>query len=118
VPCAGCFSCCEQDIIILHPESGDDPALYETVKTVNPLTGKPALMLHRNVDGSCAHLDREAGRCDIYERRPAVCRSFDCRLMFVKFGAAAVRRGIAAGTMSQAVMDAGRKRRHSLEKMA
>lgn len=40
--------------------------------------GRPFLIA-RGADGYCVHLDRQAGRCRIYERRPVVCRTFDCR---------------------------------------
>jgi len=30
-------------------------------------------------DHRCVHQDRETGGCTVYEHRPAVCRSFDCR---------------------------------------
>jgi Fe-S-cluster containining protein len=35
------------------------------------------LVLQRRADGACVHLG-EWG-CTVYEQRPAVCRSFDCR---------------------------------------
>ena len=34
--------------------------------------------LERNEDESCVYLD-ERGACSIYERRPKLCRNFDCR---------------------------------------
>lgn len=40
--------------------------------------GRPFLIA-RGADGYCVHFDRKVGRCRIYERRPAVCRLFDCR---------------------------------------
>lgn len=36
-------------------------------------------MLRREPDGYCTHLDRGGAGCVLYERRPAVCREFDCR---------------------------------------
>ena len=30
-------------------------------------------------DGSCIHLDHTSRRCTIYEKRPLVCRAYDCR---------------------------------------
>ena len=29
-------------------------------------------------DGLCVYLDREHWRCSVWERRPAVCREYDC----------------------------------------
>ena len=34
-------------------------------------------LIAQGPDGRCVH--NEAGRCSIYERRPGVCRSYDCR---------------------------------------
>jgi len=37
-------------------------------------------MLRHERDGYCSHLDRDAGGgCQLYGRRPYVCRTFDCR---------------------------------------
>jgi hypothetical protein len=40
--------------------------------------GRPYMIRHSQ-DGYCHHLDRDACRCAIYDRRPIVCRSYDCR---------------------------------------
>jgi Fe-S-cluster containining protein len=40
--------------------------------------GRP-YMIRRAADGYCHHLEREQKRCGIYERRPIVCRGYDCR---------------------------------------
>lgn len=40
--------------------------------------GKPFMNV-TGEDGYCAHLERGTFRCSIYERRPAVCRQYDCR---------------------------------------
>ena len=36
-------------------------------------------MIRQGPDGYCHHLDRTTHRCSIYDRRPFVCRSYDCR---------------------------------------
>jgi Fe-S-cluster containining protein len=36
------------------------------------------LVLQRRSDGACVHLGERG--CTVYERRPAVCRTFDCRV--------------------------------------
>jgi Fe-S-cluster containining protein len=38
--------------------------------------------LNRRDNGECVYLGEEG--CTIYQRRPAVCRSFDCRSLFLK----------------------------------
>ncbi len=40
--------------------------------------GRPYLS-RKGDDGYCVHLDRETFRCTIYEQRPAICRTYDCR---------------------------------------
>jgi Fe-S-cluster containining protein len=40
--------------------------------------GRP-YMVRRDADGYCHHLEREHKRCGIYDQRPIVCRSYDCR---------------------------------------
>ncbi len=70
--------------MFLHPECGDDPTTYETIPVVHPLTGEPGLMLKRGADGlSCGYLEKGKG-CTIYDRRPAMCREFDCRGAYLR----------------------------------
>ncbi len=40
--------------------------------------GQP-YMIRQGEDGYCHHFDRKARFCSIYEDRPFVCRSYDCR---------------------------------------
>jgi prolipoprotein diacylglyceryltransferase/Fe-S-cluster containining protein len=40
--------------------------------------GKP-YMIARNSDGYCGHLDRQCMGCSVYEHRPVICRTYDCR---------------------------------------
>lgn len=109
VPCNGCTLCCERDLILLYPEYGDDPALYETQQIVSPLTGAPAYMLTRKADGTCRYLAKGEG-CAIHERRPAMCRAFDCRGFYLASGNRAQRREmIASGATTKAILDRGRE---------
>lgn len=39
---------------------------------------KEPYMLRREPHGYCTHIDHETGGCSIYDRRPAVCREFEC----------------------------------------
>jgi Fe-S-cluster containining protein len=68
--CAGCTLCCRgrQAVVIVPGVDRDD---YD-IQTVNGY----ALLAHRP-NGDCVYLG--PGGCTIYERRPAVCRMFDCR---------------------------------------
>jgi Fe-S-cluster containining protein len=40
--------------------------------------GRPYMIRH-DADGYCHHLERETNQCGIYDKRPIVCRSYDCR---------------------------------------
>lgn len=40
--------------------------------------GRPYQIRKRD-DGYCVHSEPETRRCGIYERRPAICRTYDCR---------------------------------------
>src|SRR4030095_12327274 len=40
--------------------------------------GQP-YMIRQGADGYCYHFDREQKQCGTYERRPFVCRAYDCR---------------------------------------
>jgi Fe-S-cluster containining protein len=76
LPCNGCTACCQLDAIGLHPEDGDDPQAYHT----EPFPGSHLLrMLAHQPNGDCFYLDRTTG-CTIWGRRPARCRTLDCRV--------------------------------------
>ena len=113
VPCNGCKLCCTNDMIFLHPDEGDRPSDYLTQPVFNPLTGKAGLMLQKKPNGDCVYLG-ETG-CMIHGRAPVICRTFDCRRLYLKFSTAERKRMIRAGVAGQAVFDAGRKRLRSLE---
>lgn len=40
--------------------------------------GRPYMIRH-DEDGYCHHIERGTKRCGLYENRPVVCRSYDCR---------------------------------------
>jgi putative zinc- or iron-chelating protein len=40
--------------------------------------GRPYMIRH-DADGYCHHVERETKSCGIYDKRPIVCRSYDCR---------------------------------------
>jgi hypothetical protein len=78
--CNGCRACCLNEHIQIMPEEGDDPALYETEHKggkiyIRPIAGKKA----------CRYLGPQG--CTIYDKRPRLCRAFDCRVyMLNKLG--------------------------------
>jgi Fe-S-cluster containining protein len=73
VPCGACHACCRAELIPLYPEYGDDLLLYPWHYVAN----RPTLLQRSN--GDCWYL-QENGRCAIYDRRPRLCRVFDCRV--------------------------------------
>lgn len=73
VPCGPCVACCQHVAIDLYPPQ-DDPTQFVTQTDSN---GR--VTLARQADGSCHYLQDK--QCTIYERRPATCRSFDCRVL-------------------------------------
>lgn len=41
--------------------------------------GRPAKgFVDKGADGLCVHLDRVSHRCGIWEKRPRICREYDC----------------------------------------
>jgi Fe-S-cluster containining protein len=53
---------------------GDDPSLYETVMDGDKIRFKK----HENGGESCCYLGPQG--CTIYDKRPWLCRTFDCRV--------------------------------------
>ena len=63
-PCDDCTACCKG--MYVQIEQGDDPSLFDD-NGILPTE-----------DGHCAYL--VDNKCSIYDKRPKVCRAFDCRL--------------------------------------
>ena len=113
VPCNGCTLCCQgHQVIILHPEYGDDPALHQTVEITHPLTGEPALMVAQKANGDCINLTEKG--CRVYENRPAMCKEYDCRKQYMSLTKAMRREMVERGIASQSTFDAGKRRLDSL----
>jgi len=73
VPCGTCTLCCYgQDVVLL---AGDDATLDAV--PANIIGVGRVRVLRRRSDGACVYLGPDG--CTIYERRPHVCRIFDCR---------------------------------------
>lgn len=116
VPCNGCTACCENELVFLQPEYGDDPSKYETYLVENPLTGKREHALRQKLGGGCWYLEKGVG-CTIHERAPVYCRIFDCRravAMFEDYPKKLRRALLKNGLIDKRVLRAGRNRRASL----
>lgn len=107
-PCHGCDLCCRKEDLMLHPESGDDPATFDCEPAVNPFTGEASYKLRKGPNGHCIYLAPGQG-CTIHERAPSVCRKFDCRALVLAMGGADARRAVDQGLVSKAVIDRGKE---------
>lgn len=76
VDCAALMHLCRGRCCTLHfPLSKQD--LGERVVKWDYL--RPYIIRQRASDGYCVHNDPVTHGCTVYERRPAVCRTYDCR---------------------------------------
>jgi len=108
VPCGGCTECCRSNQgLLLHPERGDDVASYEH-RAIADQAGKPVYLLATTGSGACVYLV-PAG-CTIYDRRPVLCRSFDCRKHYLILPRQDRDNLVRLGLSSRAVFNAGRAR--------
>jgi hypothetical protein len=114
VPCNGCTSCCERELLFLHPEMGDKPEEYETQEVL--FDGEPVLILKHKPNGNCWYLGEHG--CTIHDRAPAICQEFDCRRLFLAFhrdyNHAQRRKIVAQGALTKDVLNAGKERLNTL----
>lgn len=75
-------------------------------------TGKPIHLLAVDEKGACVYLG--ASGCTIYERRPLLCRGFDCRKHYLTLPKQDRDNLVALGLSSRAVFNAGRSRLKTL----
>ncbi len=113
VQCGTCTECCKANPgIVLHPELGDDPAQYQCVQLMRDGIGEPVTLVATNENHDCVYLGPRG--CTIYERRPALCRAFDCRKQYLILPRQDRANLISAGLSSKSVFDAARARVHTL----
>lgn len=102
VPCNGCTLCCRNQLVVLFPEMGDDLTAYETQ------TPAPSIVaLKHKANGDCVYLGD--GGCTIYERRPAMCREYDCADQWRRMSRNERRLGVRNGHLSAAILRRGRE---------
>ena len=107
VPCGGCTECCRSGQgLFLHPERGDDVESYHFQVTADAAGNAVYLLATEN--GACVYLGPSA--CTIYERRPLLCRSFDCRKHYLILPRQDRDNLVRLGLSSRAVFNAGRAR--------
>jgi len=96
---------------VLHPEQGDDVASYR-FRIVEREAAEPLYLLATNEMGHCVYLGRDG--CTIYDRRPLLCRSFDCRKHYLILPRQDRDNLVRLGLSSRAVFNAGRSRLKTL----
>ncbi|HWE49643.1 MAG TPA: YkgJ family cysteine cluster protein [Bryobacteraceae bacterium] len=113
VPCGRCTECCKSNQgLFLHPEKGDVVESYRFQRTADR-DGNPVFLLATTPEGACVYLG-PAG-CTIYERRPVLCRSFDCRKHYLILPRQDRDNLVRLGLSSRAVFNAGRARIKTLD---
>jgi len=113
VPCNACTECCRSNQgLFLHPGRGDDVESYRHRVLTEQATGNPVFLLATEANGQCVYLG--ASGCTIYERRPLLCRSFDCRKHYLILPRQDRDNLVRLGLSSRAVFNAGRARLGSL----
>jgi Fe-S-cluster containining protein len=70
--------------------------------------GFAIMQLKHKENGDCVFLGEHG--CTIYDRRPTVCRKFDCRVLFMNQTREERREWIKTGQMPREVYAAGRKK--------
>jgi hypothetical protein len=112
VPCNGCTECCRSGQgLFLHPELGDEVKTYQT-QTATDHAGNRVFLLATTPEGACVYLGSSG--CTIYERRPVLCRSFDCRKHYLMLPRQDRDNLVRLGLSSRAVFNAGRARIRTL----
>ncbi len=81
---------------------------YQVQVLTDRETGKQVFALARDSEGACVYLG--ASGCTIYERRPLLCRSFDCRQHYLILPRQDRDNLVRLGLASRAVFNAGRAR--------
>lgn len=113
VKCDGCTECCRSGQgLVLHPEQGDDVNSYKHRVAGHRAGGSPVFVLATDDSGGCAYLGKRG--CTIYERRPVLCRSFDCRKYYLMLPRADRDNLVRLKLSSRAVFNAGRARLKTL----
>lgn len=112
VPCGTCTECCKTNQgLFLHPEQGDNVDSYQT-RTVIDRHGNAIHMLATTPDGACVYLGPTG--CTIYEQRPLLCRSFDCRKHYLILPRQDRDNLVRLGLSSRSVFNAARARLKTL----
>ncbi len=109
MPCNGCTKCCASgQALVLQAGLGDDVASYEFRVAKRPDSDEAVFLLATKENGECVYLGPHG--CTIYERRPVLCRSFDCRKHYLILPRTDRDNLVRLGLSSRDVFNAGRAR--------
>ncbi len=113
MPCNSCTECCSSNQgLVLHPDQGDDVESYQFRILGHRDTGDPVFALAADESGRCVYLGSNG--CTIYDRRPFLCRSFDCRQHYLILPRQDRDNLVRIGLSSRAVFNAGKSRLKTL----
>jgi Fe-S-cluster containining protein len=97
---------------VLHPVHGDDVESYLFQVLGHRDTGDPVFALATDERGRCVYLGSSG--CTIYDRRPFLCRSFDCRKHYLILSRQDRDNLVKIGLSSRVVFNAGKSRLKTL----
>jgi Fe-S-cluster containining protein len=97
---------------VLHPEEGDEVETYAHRIAGYRGDGSAVCVLATDEKGWCVYLGERG--CKIYERRPLLCRSFDCRKHYLMLPRGDRDNLVRLKLSSRAVFNAGRARLKTL----
>lgn len=106
VPCGTCRRCCQNTLVLILPEMGDDATLYQTQDL-----GDGIRALATKDNGDCAHLGPEG--CTVHGRAPHMCQIFDCRAMHAFYTREQRRRMVRDGVLDREILKRGEELRRA-----
>lgn len=80
VPCGTCTLCCQNNRTVLTEEEAQNPIYKAEWHGLDASKEGVNWFIPKDKDGRCIHLGEG---CNIFEDRPATCRTFDCRKRIV-----------------------------------
>lgn len=69
----GCQSFCCRMLVRLKPHEREKPADGTPPKS----------FIDKDEEGDCIHFDKQTSRCRIWEKRPEICREYECNSDFL-----------------------------------
>ena len=76
--CSGCGACCSTYLPITQKELKVLKAWVKKNRYKPSNIYAPTNMRGHTLDLTCPFLNKDTGKCDVYDIRPAICREFIC----------------------------------------